>query len=371
MAWYLAIGVALLAVIVIQNASYYETKLFDMPERPALTGALNPNKDLQNAKILFKGQIHGPESFVWKNGALYSTVENGFVKIVNDRIVKTITSGPPGCSSVAECGRPLGIRHYKDEIFLSADCYKGLLEIDFDTGKIVTLLPGDTVVDGIKVNFLDDLDFIDAETIIISDASSTWDLTRFFNSMMELKGDGRVLKYNLKNKEISTLLSNLQFSNGIQIHLDKESVLIAETGGARITRYFFDGPKKGSHEYFVTNLPGLPDNIRVTNKGTYYIACAVPRIQGHWSLIDWLAPYPSIRKLILQLTPESLGFRFFAGTMANYGIFVEVDKNGKIIKSWHDPSGFTRMISQATDADDAIYVGSYSHDHLAKIHKSQ
>uniref|UniRef100_A0A914PHH5 Strictosidine synthase conserved region domain-containing protein n=1 Tax=Panagrolaimus davidi TaxID=227884 RepID=A0A914PHH5_9BILA len=340
-----------------------------MPEMPALTGALSPNKHLQNAKILFKNEIHGPESFVWLNGALYSTVENGFIKIINDKIVKKIQIGKSGC---LECGRPLGMRHYKDETFIVADCYNGILTVDFKTGKIETLLPGGTIVDGIKLNFADDLDFIDKDTIIFSDASTTWDLTRFSNAMLELKGDGRVLKFNLKTKEISTLLTNLQFANGIQIHSDKQSVLICETGAARIVRYFFDGPKKGTHEYFVTNLPGLPDNIRASSKGTtYYIAFAIPRVPNHWSFIDSLAPYPFIRKLILQIIPESLGFTFYRATMANYGLFVEADTNGKIIKSWHDPTGFTKMISQVIDADDAIYVGSYAHEHLAKIYKNQ
>uniref|UniRef100_A0A914YI13 Uncharacterized protein n=1 Tax=Panagrolaimus superbus TaxID=310955 RepID=A0A914YI13_9BILA len=134
MAWYHVIGVGIFAIVILQNSSKYETKFFDMPEKPPLTGALTPNTKLQNAKILFKSEIHGPESFVWYNGALYSTVENGFIKIINDKIVKKIKVGKSGCSSLPECGRPLGIRHYKNERFIVADCYKGILEVDFETG---------------------------------------------------------------------------------------------------------------------------------------------------------------------------------------------------------------------------------------------
>ena len=110
-------------------------------------------------------------------------------------------------ASPSECGRPLGIRHYKDEKFLSADCYKGILEVDFVTGlesqktnqfsimqilgKVTTLLSSDTIVDGKRLLFPDDLDFIDEDTIIFSDASTTWDLVKFSNAIMELKGDGR------------------------------------------------------------------------------------------------------------------------------------------------------------------------------------
>jgi hypothetical protein len=359
-----------LAALVLQNALNYDTKVFELPERPPLAGVLRSNKILQNAKILFKGEIHGPESFEWHNGALYSTVEDGFIKIVNDKIVKEIKAGKIGCSTPAECGRLLGIRHYKDESFIVADCYKGILEVDFNTEKVSTILSGDTVIDGIKLNLADDLDFINKDTIIFSDASTSLELTQFLNLLLGFKGDGRVIKFNLKTKEATTLLTNLQLANGIQIHSDKQSVLIAETGAARIIRYYFDGPKNGTHEYFAANLPGLPDNIRVTNNGnTYYIGFAAARIRNHWSLLDFFAPYPALRNLLLLLTPESLGFVLFEKTMANYGIFVEVDAKGEIIKSWHDPSGFTKMISQIIDAGDAMYIGSYAHGHLAKIYK--
>lgn len=37
-------------------------------------------------------------------------------------------------------------------------------------------------------------------------------------------------------------------------------------------KYYIEGPKAGSVEMFVENLPGIPDNIRYDGHGLYWIA---------------------------------------------------------------------------------------------------
>lgn len=50
--------------------------------------------------------------------------------------------------------------------------------------------------------------------------------------------------------------------NGVQMHTDRQSVLVAQSMLSRILRYYIDGPKRGQVEVFIDALPGLPDNIR-------------------------------------------------------------------------------------------------------------
>uniref|UniRef100_A0A7E4W1B5 Bac_rhamnosid_C domain-containing protein n=1 Tax=Panagrellus redivivus TaxID=6233 RepID=A0A7E4W1B5_PANRE len=95
---------------------------------------------------------------------------------------------------------------------------------------------------------------------------------------------------------------------------------------------------------------------------------AAPRIGG-WHLLDLIAPYPSLRKLFLQVIPEKYVTPVFLKGAPKFGVFIEVDVNGNIIDSWQDPSGKVRFISQATDTGDAIYIGSYGHPFLAKINR--
>lgn len=52
----------------------------------------------------------------------------------------------------------------------------------------------------------------------------------------------------------------------------EDFVLVNETYRYRIVRYWLKGPKAGTHEVFIDNLPGFPDNISSNRKGTFWLA---------------------------------------------------------------------------------------------------
>lgn len=180
-----AFGIVFLGIIFVQNISHYQTKPFILQEKPAFTGPLAPKNKFDDAKILLENQLIAPESIVFHENAIYVTDHSGIVKIVNDKIVKKVRICVNG-----KCGRPLGMRYWKENTFIVADSYLGIVSVDFKIEKIEILLPSSTLVNGKRVNFADDLDFIDENTIILSDASE-WDLATFTNSLLELRGDGR------------------------------------------------------------------------------------------------------------------------------------------------------------------------------------
>ena len=51
-----------------------------------------------------------------------------------------------------------------------------------------------------------------------------------------------VLEYDTETKEVTVLMENLRFPNGLQLLPDEESVLVAETTMARIRRYSIVNP---------------------------------------------------------------------------------------------------------------------------------
>ena len=61
------------------------------------------------------------------------------------------------------------------------------------------------------------------------------------------------------------------------------------------------GPKKGTHETFAENLPGLPDNIRKAKGGGYWLATGGIR-KAPFSFIDFIGPYPFIRNAIAKVS---------------------------------------------------------------------
>ncbi len=54
--------------------------------------------------------------------------------------------------------------------------------------------------------------------------------------------------------------------------------------------------------------------------------------------------------------------------LPKYGLLVEYDMNGKMLKSWHDPTGKTiECITCATLHENKIYLGSFYIDYIAVI----
>ncbi len=85
----------------------------------------------------------------------------------------------------------------------------------------------------------------------------------------------------------------------VQIHPDKKSVLVTESGSARIQRYYFAGPKRGRSEIFIDNLPGYPDNVRLSSNGkSFFVALFSARGGDLLSFSDRFAQRPLARKLI-------------------------------------------------------------------------
>lgn len=68
-------------------------------------------------------------------------------------------------------------------------------------------------------------------------------------------------------------------------------------------RYHLKGSKKGEVEVFL-NLPGFPDNIRLTPHDTLLVSFAAVR-QPHRSirsLMDFLGEYPMIRAILASVS---------------------------------------------------------------------
>lgn len=54
--------------------------------------------------------------------------------------------------------------------------------------------------------------------------------------------------------------------------------------------------------------------------------------------------------------------------MPKYGLVVEYDLNGNVLRSWHDPYGKTiQCTTSATIHEDKLYVGSYFNDFIGVI----
>ena len=71
-----------------------------------------------------------------------------------------------------------------------------------------------------------------------------------------------------------------------------------------VFRLYIKGPKLGTSDVFVDNLPGYPDNIKKNTRGNFYVGMASVRFDGAspiGSFLDIVGPYPSLKRFIAKV----------------------------------------------------------------------
>ena len=126
--------------------------------------------------------------------------------------------------------------------------------------------------DDSRLYLADDLDVAPDGKIYFSEASTRYELTDWALDGFEGRGNGRLVCHDPKTGVTRTILKNLTFPNGVCISHDGKSVLWASTWLCQINRYWIAGPKAGTSEPLIDNLPGYCDNINRASDGKYWLA---------------------------------------------------------------------------------------------------
>ena len=346
------IGIAILVILVllviffVVRQTPIDPAAYTPPKKPELTGVLAPNDLLKQSERLAMGKINGPEDVdVDSHGRVYGGTQDGkIIRLWPDGMIETFAETH---------GRPLGLHFDKDGNLIVCDAYKGLLSID-KNGKITTLA---TSADGIPFKFTDDLDISKNGVIYFSDASDKYAQNEYLYDLLEAKPHGRLISYDTVTKEVKVLLKNLYFANGIALSQDEDFVLVNETYRYRITRYWLKGPKAGTSDVFIDNLPGFPDGVSANRKGTFWVAFFTVRNDT----ADKLHPFPFLKTLMSKLP------RDFWPKPLPYGLVLALDEDGNIIQSLHDPTGKHLMeITSVQEHEGYLYLGSLHSDRIGK-----
>ncbi|KAK3596049.1 hypothetical protein CHS0354_032577 [Potamilus streckersoni] len=346
-----------------------EPVAFSLPEPPSFEGPLTPNDHLQKAVRLYENKILGPESIVVDGDHLYTGTADGKIVDIHEGTVRTVAKlGKDPCGRFQDepnCGRPLGMKLDKDGYLIVVDSYLGLFKVNVATGDVHLLWPSSAPINGKVPRFLNDLYIMPDGLIYITDSSTKWDRRHNRYLVMEGETSGRLLSYNPKTNITTELASGFAFANGIQLTRNGDAILICETTKARIMKYNLLGPNAGQVEVFADNLPGLPDNIRRSSSGGYWVGFAGIRRKDKFSLVDFSAPRPWLRKLVTKLLSQEVLMRF----IPKYGLIAELDEQGEIVRSLHDPTG-TKIpaVSEVEDHDGVMYLGSYGLPYISKLH---
>ena len=319
------------------------------PPAPSLTsGPYADNQRLKGVERVGAEDIDGPEALLLEDNVLITGLHDG-------RLIRTSLDGKVTKVLADTGGRPLGLARHPNGLLVIADGIKGLLSLDAQ-GRLIAL---STAANGVDFGFTDDV-VIDksGHYAYFSDASSRWGYGHDGEAIIEHGGDGRLLRYDFQTGKTSVLLDKLQFANGVTLGPDDAYVLVNETGAYRISRYWLTGPKAGTHDLFIDNLPGLPDNLAFNGSNRFWVALYAPRS----ALLDGTAGHPWVRTMIvraLTVLPKPVEKR---------GFVLGLDLQGKVIANLQDASsGNYSPITTAREYGDWLYLGSLKARHMARL----
>ncbi|KAM4748393.1 adipocyte plasma membrane-associated protein-like [Rhinophrynus dorsalis] len=343
---------------------------------PPLVGPLAVNRKLHQGRRLFYGQLKGPESFTSDNeGNLYTGTVDGKLWVIRGEQLLFITQmgqnvpqcGTPDYEPI--CGRPHGIRMNNDGYLIVADSYFGLFRVHPQTGEKSLLISNEEGVGGIPFSFLNGLEVSQNGIIYFTDSSSKWGRRHHRYEVLETNHLGRLLQYDPGKHQAKSLLGDLYMANGLALSPEEDFILIAETSICRILRYWLTGSKAGVKEVLVDNMPGYPDNIRITPMGTYRVGMSTTRFPGIFTpFLDAIAPYPALKRFIVKVTPLSL----YSILLRKHGLFLEVNDHGDYLASFHDPDGsVTWAISDVFEHQGKLYLGNTDLPFLVVLSKEQ
>lgn len=317
------------------------------PPKPALDGVWRANNLLEQADLIARGAVTGPEATaVDHEGRVYAGTEDGWIVRVtgNDQVERWVQTG----------GRPLGMAFDAEGHLIVADAWKGLLAVAPD-GTVKTLA---TSADGVPFGFTDDLDIAADGTVYFSDASSRFGPPDYKLDILEARPHGRLLKYEPGSGEVEVLAGGLQFANGVAVDAQERFVLVNETGRYRVMRYWLEGEHSGELEAFVDNLPGFPDNLSRDGAGRFWLALPTLRVDS----LDQTHPHPWLKEQIAKLP------QWLQPQPREYGLVALLSPEGRVLGSLHDTDGsHLQEITSIEPAGDFLYFGSLHNDRIGRL----
>jgi len=310
---------------------------------PKLEGVFAVNEDLAAAELWASGK--GPEDVaVDAEGFVYTGLENG-------NILKFRPDGSSHEVLVNTGGRPLGVEIHPSGGVLVCDAYMGMLHVT-DDGAVREVL---TQVNGTKLTLTNNSSISEDGRIFFTESSRRWDLDHFTEDLLEMTSTGRLLVLH-PNGDVEELIGDLCFANGVALSPDESFVLVAETGRFNIHRHWLSGPKAGTSDVWLSNLPGFPDNL---SQDGGIVWCAFPRPRD--PQLDMLQSKPLLKSIVMRL-PASM-----QPSPSRHGFVLGLDLEGNVVHNLQDVSGRVAVTTGVRAAHGKLYIGSLTEPTIAVL----
>ena len=340
---------------------YVSPTFLPLQERPGPgnDGYLEINDKLGSVELIGLGAVEGPEDVILdREGNLYTGTRHGnIVRFFGPDFSRHEIFARIG-------GHPLGLAFAPNGDLLT--CVGGMGVYRVTPQGMVNKVTDETnrslfsIIDDSRLRLPDDLDIAPDGRVFFSEATIRYDMSEWAVDALEGRGNGRLICHDPKTGSTRTVLRNLVFPNGITICRDGQSLLFAETWACRISRYWFDGPKKGQVEVFMDNLPGYPDNINRGSNDTYWVALLGMRTKT----FDLAMRRPGFRRrMAKRLASDEWMF-----PNINRGCVLHVSGDGRLIDSYWDKAGENHpSITSTCENRGWLYLGGVSNNRIGRV----
>ncbi|WP_442582025.1 ABC transporter permease [Mesorhizobium sp. ASY16-5R] len=304
------------------------------------------------------GELEGPEDVILdRDDNLYCGTRHG-------EIVRFFAPDYKRSEVFAHIGGfPLGLAFDKSGNLISCVGAMGLYSVS--PGREVKRLSAETarsftsIVDDARLRDPNDCDVAPDGRIYFTDSTKRYDAHDWALDSIENRATGRLLVYDPRDGSTKTLLDGYRYANGVCMAHDGKSLFFAESWACRVHRYWLEGPKAGTAECVIKDMPGYPDNINRASDGNYWMAWLGMRTPS----FDLSLRHPGMRKRMTRRLPQD----DWLFPNINTGGVVKFSETGNIVETLGDLSGVSHpMVTSMREHKGYLYVGGILNNRVGR-----
>jgi ribose transport system permease protein len=342
---------------------YVNPALVPLAPAPSLErGSGSPyaqNDRLINAEAIGLNQVEGPEDVILdRQDRLYGSTRDGnIIRFSGPDLKHREVFAHIG-------GRPLGMQFDKDENLIVAVAGMGVYGVK-PSGEVYKVTDETNrtwykLNDDSRLRMADDLDIAPDGKIYFSDCTTRYEMTTNALDILEGRPNGRLVCYDPATKKTWTVLNHFYFPNGICVSHDAKSVLIASTTLCKIFRYWVEGPKQGTLDVVLDEIPGNCDNINRASDGNYWLALVGIRTPT----FDLASRKADFRLRMVKQIPAD---EWIAPGL-NHGCVLKFTENGEVLESYWDPTGISHStLTSMREHKGHLYLGGLENNRIGRI----
>ncbi len=316
------------------------------------------NNRISKTRYIGLGELEGPEDVILdRDDHLYCGTRHGeIIRFFAPDYKKSEVFAHTG-------GFPLGLAFDREGTLLSCVGAMGLYAIS-KSGEVKQLSAetnrsyGSVIDDG-PLRDPNDLDVAPDGKIYFTDSTTRYDAHEWAIDSIESRPTGRLLVYDPATGKTRTLLDNYRYTNGVCLAHDGKSLFFNESWACRVHRYWLEGPKAGTAECVIKDMPGYPDNVNRASDGNYWMAWLGMRTPS----FDLALRHPAFRKRMTSRLPQDE----WLFPNINTGGVVKFDGTGRILGTLGDMTGLSHpMVTSMREHKGDLFIGGILNNRIGR-----